>query len=385
MASSLSCVIDPITGCTAPTYADILSQLQQGYLGIFGSDAYIANDSMDGQLLQIFALAIADSNAATIQCYNSYSPAFAQGAGLSSQVKINGLRRLSASNSTAPVFITGTAGTTIINGIVADAAGQQWSLPPNLVISNNGDCYSLATAINLGAIPCPIGAMNIISSPTLGWQTVTNTQDATLGAPIETDNILRIRQSVSTEYPALAVVEGVSAAVANVFGVIQSVVYENPTGQPDSNGVPAHSIAVCTRGGDPNSIANAIALKKSPGCGTFGTTSVQVLLEGYPTTINFFLATDYALSVIITLNALPGYTDRLGAQCAQLLTNYISNIQIGQDIYLTNSYAACVGPSYHIVSIAYSVNGGPSTVADVIVPYNALASLQVANVSIVIA
>ena len=245
MSTNLSCTVNS-SGISAPVLSDIITYLQQAYLGIFGSDAYLAPDSQDGQLLAIFAAAINDSNAATIQCYNSYSPSFAQGAGLSSQVKINGLRRLVASNSTVDVQITGTPGTTLNNCLVADNQGNQWSIANGTVIDVSGSNIVLATAVNPGAIPAALGTINTILTPTLGWQTVYNIADATLGNPVETDNILRVRQSVSTEYPALSVPQAVAAAVSNVSGVIQSMLYENPTGTVDSNGVPAHSIAVVT-------------------------------------------------------------------------------------------------------------------------------------------
>ena len=59
----------------------------------YGSDAVLTPDSQDGQLLAVFAQAIYDNGQALIAIYNSFSPATAQGAGLSSLVKINGLAR----------------------------------------------------------------------------------------------------------------------------------------------------------------------------------------------------------------------------------------------------------------------------------------------------
>lgn len=381
MSTNLSCTVNS-SGISAPVLSDIITYLQQAYLGIFGSDAYLAPDSQDGQLLAIFAAAINDSNAATIQCYNSYSPSFAQGAGLSSQVKINGLRRLVASNSTVDVQITGTPGTTLNNCLVADNQGNQWSIANGTVIDVSGSNIVLATAVNPGAIPAALGTINTILTPTLGWQTVYNIADATLGNPVETDNILRVRQSVSTEYPALSVPQAVAAAVSNVSGVIQSMLYENPTGTVDSNGVPAHSIAVVTSGGDPVAIANAIANRKSPGCGTYGTTTETVMVEGYPTNINFFIASNQVLTTTITLQAFNGYTYNDGNTAAQNLVNYIKTLTIGQDVYLTNAYAAIIGTTYHVVSIAFGLNGSDQTIQDVIIPFNGLASLQLNAVTV---
>jgi len=74
---SLAAQITP-TGITAPTYAEILALLQASFQAIYGSDAYIASDSQDGQLIALFASAINDANQAAIAAYNNQSPNSAQ-------------------------------------------------------------------------------------------------------------------------------------------------------------------------------------------------------------------------------------------------------------------------------------------------------------------
>src|SRR5690348_1507892 len=133
------------TGISAPSYADILSFLQSKYQGIYGADVYLGSDSQDGQFLAVIAQAINDANSAAIAIYNSFSPATAQGAALSSNVKINGLARNVASYSTVDLLITGQAGTTITNGVVTDAANNRWSLPASVVIPSGGQVTVTAT------------------------------------------------------------------------------------------------------------------------------------------------------------------------------------------------------------------------------------------------
>ena len=104
MASPTAPTIDA-NGVSAPSFADILSYLQAQYRAIFGDDVYLGNDSQDGQFLGIVAKAIHDSNSALVAAYNSFSPATGQGNGLSNNVKINGLARLVASNSTVEMLL----------------------------------------------------------------------------------------------------------------------------------------------------------------------------------------------------------------------------------------------------------------------------------------
>lgn len=379
IASGLTATISS-TGISAPAYNDVLSGLQSQVQGIFGSDTVLTSDSQEGQLVAIFAQVISDSNDTAISVYNSFSPAFAQGAGLSSVVKINGITRLTATNSTCNVLITGVAGTIINNGSANDTTGNTWNLPTQVIIPSTGSITVLATAQNVGSIYATIGTITTIATPTLGWQSVTNTSNATLGSPVETDAELRIRQSISTSTGAVAINNSIAAAVANVPGVIQSVLYENSTGSPDANGVPAHSICVVTNGGSPIAICNAIASKKTPGTGTYGSTSETVSIGGTSTVINYYPAVIQTLSATITIHALPGYTSTMGANCEQALINFITGLEIGSQVYLTAAQGACLGSNYHLVSIAFGINGGPQSVADVTIPFNGLASLTLANI-----
>lgn len=372
-------------GITAPTYPEILATLQSEYYNIFGSDAYINPDSQDGQLLAIFAAAIHDSNNATIQAYNNFSPTFAQGNNLSSLVKINGIARLVSSNSTAPVLISGSTGTIITNGVVSDSNGNLWNLPATVTIPVSGSITVLATSQVTGSIPAVSGSINVIHTPTLGWQTVVSTADATLGAPVETDAALRIRQSNSTSFPSTSVLSAVSAAIANVSGVIKSMVYENNTGTTDTNGIPGHSISVVVSGGDPVVVAQTIANRKSPGTGTYGTTSEVVSVGNTNITINFYQATNEVLTATINITAKPGYNNDIGNGIKQSLYNFIQLQQIGQTIEFTQALAACVGPTYKLESIGFTVNGGAvQTDVDIAIPFNGLPSLALGAITLVV-
>ena len=110
-------------GISAPDYQTILDTLTSYFRQIYGSDAYLEPDSKDGQMVALVALAVHDANNTAIEIYNSFSPTTAQAAALSSNVKINGITRKVATNSTADLLLTGTAGTTITNGSARDKNG----------------------------------------------------------------------------------------------------------------------------------------------------------------------------------------------------------------------------------------------------------------------
>jgi uncharacterized phage protein gp47/JayE len=400
---TLAATIDA-SGITAPPFEDILASLQAAYWQIYGSDVDLAPDTQDGQWIAVQAQAIFDMNMALINGYLSYSPASAQGVGLSSVVKINGIQRLSPSNSTAELLLIGQAGTTINNGVVTDTVvGANWNLPPHVVIPLSGDITVTGTAATAGAIAASPGTIINIATPVPGWQSVTNLQAATAGLPVESDATLRKRQAVSTALPAITPRESILAAVANVRGVGRIQVYDNDSDFYDVNLIPPHSIAVVVEGGDAQTIAETIAFKKNTGCGTYGTTQIVVTdAEGVPNTINFFYLIEMPIFVSISIQPLTGYTDTTGMLIIDAVATYLEGLDIGEDVYAPWLYAPAdlAGDAATLssgmnqaqldrLSLTYVVRGiwiglatNPADNADILIPFNAAASCNPSNIII---
>jgi hypothetical protein len=81
------------SGISGMSFGQVLAWYQDQYRSIYGQDIYIEPDSQDGQWIGIQALAVKDLIDSAIAVYNDFSPATAQGAGLSSVVKVNGIRK----------------------------------------------------------------------------------------------------------------------------------------------------------------------------------------------------------------------------------------------------------------------------------------------------
>ncbi|MDI8465240.1 baseplate J/gp47 family protein, partial [Salmonella enterica subsp. enterica serovar Lubbock] len=190
-------------GISAPDYQTILDTLTSYFQQIYGSDAYLEPDSKDGQMVALVALAIHDANNTAIAVYNCFSPATGYGAALTSNVKINGIARKGATNSTVDLLFTGTAGTIITNGTVKDTNNVIWRLPDSVVIGVDGTVTATAICSKGGAVAAPAGTITTINTPTRGWTSVTNPAAATVGAPAETDAELRIRQGQSVAIPSI--------------------------------------------------------------------------------------------------------------------------------------------------------------------------------------
>lgn len=380
-------------GITIPTYADVYASLQASFQGIYGSDAVISPDSQDGNMLAVFAKAISDGNNTIVAAYQSFSPSFAQGANLSSLVRINGLTRDVATNSTVVVTITGTAGTTITNGVVQDTNGNLWNLPVNVTIPLAGAIDETATAQQIGAISATTNSVNIIFNPQLGWSTVNNpVHIAVPGAPVETDATLRVRQSKSVALPATSPLSAIYAAIGQLPGVTQWTVYENNTSSTDVNGVPSHSIDVIVAGGDLQTIANTIQKTKSEGTGTYGAETFTVIDQGsgLPIVIHFDVLTEVPIYVSITIKALPGFAGSTVGSIQSAVSAFLESLPIGGEVFYSQLYPAAqldstgVGATYYITALTVGLTPSPTGTVNIPIAFNAAAFCVPTNVVVTV-
>ena len=240
----------------------------------------------------------------------------------------------------------------------------------------------------MGDIRAAAGEITKIATPTRGWQTVNNPAAATAGAPVEKDSELRGRQTISTAIPSQTPLEATKGAVARLSGVTRSAGYENDTNETDERGIPAHSIAVVVEGGDTAQIAEAIFAKKTPGCGTYGTTTVSVRDEyGEPSQIRFFRATDMPVYARVTLNALSGYLSFTGDTIRKNLAAYINTLGIGEKLYVSRLYTpinAVAAETFYVESIEIGTSPGVLTAENIAVAFNAVVSCTAEDIEVIV-
>ncbi|ENA1176849.1 baseplate J/gp47 family protein [Klebsiella pneumoniae] len=380
-------------GISAPDYQTVLDTITGYFQQIYGSDAYLDPDSKDGQMVALVALAIHDANNTAISVYRSFSPATAVGDALTSNVKINGITRRAATNSTVDLLLTGTVGTTITNGSVRDTNSMIWNLPATVVIGTDGTVVATATCASSGAVAAVAGSVNGINTPTRGWASVTNPLAATVGIAAETDAELRVRQSQSVALASLTPFDAVDGAIANVEGVTRHKLFENDTETTDANGLPAHSISAILEGGDATEIANTIRSTKGQGVSTYGTTAVIVTDKyGNPYTIRFSRPVDVPIYVSITIQALTGYSSEVGDEMKAAVAAYINSLAIGDSVLLSRVYSpANLGVVsggnaryYDIMELLIGRTAEGGAAANVVLAYDESASCSVDNIALVV-
>lgn len=380
-------------GISAPDYQTVLDTITGYFQQIYGSDAYLEPDSKDGQMVALVALAIHDANNTAISVYRSFSPATALGDALTSNVKINGITRRAATNSTVDLLLTGTVGTTITNGSVRDTNSVIWNLPATVVIGTDGTVVATATCASSGAVAAVAGSVNGINTPTRGWASVTNPLAATVGVVAETDAELRVRQSQSVALASLTPFDAVDGAIANVEDVTRHKLFENDTETTDDNGLPAHSISAIVEGGDATEIANTIRSTKGQGVSTYGTTAVIVTDKyGNPYTIRFSRPVDVPIYVSITIQALTGYSSEVGDEIMAAVAAYINSLAIGDSVLLSRVYSpANLGVVsggnaryYDIMELLIGRTAEGVAAANVVLAYDESASCSVDNIALVV-
>ena len=377
------------TGMHVPSYPEVLEAIKADFQKIYGQDIYLEADSQEGALCAVFALRIYDCYTLASSVYNSYSPATAQGVGLSSVVKTNGIRRNTHSFSQVDLKIIGQAGTIIKNGVATDDAGQRWLLP-EVVIPLSGEVTATAKAEKPGELRASPLEIKNIATPVRGWQSVSNPTAATPGTAVETDAKLRTRQSISTALPSLSILDGTKGAVFSLPGVTRSRGYENDTNVPDNNGIPPHHISFVVEGGSAEEIAKTIALKKGPGCGTYG--DIRVLTRdkhGSPAHISFFRPTIAQLAVFIRIKPLDGYLATTGQTARQNLVDYINSLPIGESVLLSRLYPPLIGAepdqarrTFDVLEVRLGLAGAGLAASNMPIAFNHVAACHMADIEL---
>lgn len=389
---TLASAIDS-SGISAVQFTDIQQSLIASMQQIYGSDIYLGSDSQDGQMIGVLAQAIFDTNQLAVNVFNNFSPTNAQEAGLSSLVKINGIRRNISSASTAVGNVIGTVGTVITDGVVVDDSGNLWNLPSIVTIPAAGYVTVTVVCQTSGAISAATGTINTIFNPQLGWQSFSNTSPAALGNAVERDSELKARQAQSTSLPAQSIIDGILSNVANVSGVARFAGYDNDTSSTDSNGVPANAIAITVKGGSTQDIVNAIGNTKPPGIPTFGTSSGSYVDNyGVAKTINYSALIEVNIYFAFTIKVLNGYVSTTSALIAETLAEFINSLSIGEDVYATQAMGAAslanlpIGQTFSIqmASFFLGTSVSPSTSTDITIAFNAAAICSAANISITV-
>lgn len=402
MATNVPQIQFTTTGPVLPQESDILAGVQSDINTAFGGGVNPQLSSPQGQIAQSETAIIGDKNDELAYMFNQFNPDFAAGRWQDALGRIYFLTRIPSAGTLVTATCIGAVGTVIIAGSLAqDTNGYLYSLTSTITIPASGSIDGQFQNTTAGPIACAPGALSIIYSSVIGWDSILNASSGALGNNVETRAEFEYRRKNSVAINAQNSNQAVYANVLAVAGVLDAFVYDNGTGSTLNYGstnypIPAHSIVVSVAGGDAFDVATSIWNHKSQGSGMAGNTTYVVQdTEGYSQpypsyTIRWLTptATPTYFAVQIANNSL------LPADIVTLVKNAIISAfsgdireikaRIASTIYVGPYYAVVgdVNSNVQVVSVLMSTNIGSVTGTSIAYGIDQLPTIDAANITV---
>lgn len=107
----------------------------------------------------------------------------------------------------------------------------------------------VATSLDTGEIVALARDLTVIKTPTGGWNTAINLEDAELGHDEMSDEDLRLLREAELSQTGTGTVDAIRAALLAISGVTNATVFFNDEDEEDGDGLPPHSVQVMVQGG----------------------------------------------------------------------------------------------------------------------------------------
>lgn len=298
------------TGVIIPDTSELQAAVESEYKQVFGADLITTADTPQGVLIVAETLARDSVVRNNANLANQINPNIAGGVFLDAIMALTGSARTPATKSTvAGVLCYGASGTIIPQGSQAKtAAGDIFESVAAATIGDGGSVSVAFQSVEYGPIPASAGALNIVASAVLGWETVSNPNSAVLGAQTQSDVAARSYRKNTLALQAKTVSEAVTSALYAVPGVTSLSFRENVTAGTqviDSVVLGPHSIYACVKGGLDADIAAALLSSKSVGAGWNGNISVNTIdsYSGQSYLVKFDRPTEQPIKVRATVKS----------------------------------------------------------------------------------
>jgi len=259
-----------------------------------------------------------------------------------------------------------------------------WSSSSNLGINKASNIASIQ-AIETGPIYQEANTINQIQTPVLGWDSVTNPLAVAVGSDEETDSQLRERFRQSKYLRATNILEALYSALISLDNIQEVQIYENDTDVTDEKGIPAHSFLPIVLGGLDSEVANTIWKRKPLGIRSVGNTSVNIYdSQGFAHQIGFQRPSPVTIYINLNLTTDSNYPENGDDSIKTALVSYFSNnFGIGDDVIYSRLYTPINSVAGHQVnSLTIGTSSNPSGTSNIVIPFNAIASLSTTNIII---
>ncbi len=339
----------------------------------------------------IVTLTVADSTLYTIS-YTTTSTtntvSYTSGVGATMSSILSGLA--SVITSSHPLLTATVSGSTLIVDRADVFQNSTFSTSANLNITKVKKIGSLQ-AVVIGVIEQEANTIDTISTPVLGWDSITNPIAASPGQLEETDEDLRIRFRNTKLERSTNILDSLYSALLNLEGVTEVAIYENDTDVTDSNGVLPHSFLPVVLGGSSQLIADTIWENKPMGIRSQGNTIISVTdSQNFPHDIGFEIPSPVTVYVEIDISVNPESSSPFpgdGAdQIKQAIIDYAaSNFGVGDDVIYSRLYTPInTIPGHQVNSLFIGTTPSPVGVSNIVVPFNEISSFESVNINVTV-
>lgn len=361
------------SGVVLPTEDQILAGVQQDINAALGGGIDPALTTPQGQIATTETAVVGDSQALFAWYVNQVDPATSSGRMQDALGRIYFLTRIAASPTVQPCICSGLDNVTIPIGTLAqDDLGNLWVCEAAGVINNGSvllNFQSTATGPILG--PTSLRPFSFVA----GWESITPSGGAVLGTDVESRAAFEARRQATVAANSVGMVDSILGSLLEVDNVLDAYVIDNPNSIATTIGgvvVNQNSIFACVVGGNATDVAMAIWLKKAPGCGYTGTTTVVVndpdprYVQPLPTyDVSFTFATAVNFAVLVTLKNSALVPNSALTQIQQAIISAFAGLdggtraKIGSLVLASRYYADVLGLGswVEIVSIKIGVLG----------------------------
>lgn len=274
------------TGFSVQEPAEVREEIAQSWINAFKSDdtpdINTAPETPQGQIIDAETLAITQKDAELAFLANMFNPKTARGIWQDALAEIYFIKRKKAVNSRCYCVLTGLNGTVIEKGskIQSSADNTYWDLLEDVTINGNSSVTALFECESEGAIIASPNTLTKIITTIAGWDTVNNSQSATVGSLEESQQAFEKRRYDSVALNSVGTTASVFSRVNQIDDVVGCYVVDNKTNVNkiiDDYLLKPHSIYVAVIGGSNQDIAEAIYRSLSAGCDYNGNTQITVV------------------------------------------------------------------------------------------------------------